>query len=154
MVIRVQEDDFDVGMEISHLTSGRTDVGGVATFLGFVRGYSQYDSIPLVTMTLEHYPAMTERQLGAIESEARRRWLLCDLRIVHRVGKLRPGERIVFVATAAKHRAAAFESCQFLIDWLKTRAPFWKRERTTHSAIWVKPCILDIAAATRWDKDG
>ena len=147
-MFRVQTDDFDVGTELAHLTTGRTDVGGLATFLGFVRGHRQADSAPLVTMTIEHYPGMIERQLAAMEAEARRRWLLCDLLIIHRIGQLRPGERIVLVATAAEHRAAAFEACQFLIDWLKTRAPLWKREETINDSIWIKPCILDTTAVT------
>ncbi len=153
-MIRVQEDDFDVGTELARLTTGRTDVGGIATFLGFVRGHGQADMSPLVTMTLEHYPGMTERQLAAIALEARRRWRLCDLLIVHRIGQLMPGDKIVLVATSAKHRAAAFECCQFLIDWLKTRAPFWKLEKTTYSSTWVKPRTRDTAATTRWDNNG
>lgn len=147
-MIRVQECDFDVGAELARLTAGRIDVGGVAIFLGLVRG--EVDSIPLLAMTLEHYSGMTERQLTEVETRARRRWPLRDVLIIHRVGRLQPGEHIVLVATLANHRAAALESCQFLIDWLKTSAPFWKLEETARSTIWVKAHVTDAIAAARW----
>ncbi|VBB69711.1 Molybdenum cofactor biosynthesis protein MoaE [invertebrate metagenome] len=148
-MIRVQESDFDVGTELARLATDCTDIGGVATFLGFVRG--QVGGIPLITMTLEHYPGMTERQLTAIEATAKRRWQLYDTLIVHRVGQLRPGERIVLVATAAHHRAAAFEACQFLIDWLKTHVTLWKLEETAHGSSWVESRAADITAKNRWN---
>lgn len=148
-MIRVQKPDFDVGAELAHLVTGCTDIGCVASFLGLVR--DKVDGIPLVAMTLEHYPGMTERRLAEIEDEARYRWTLYDTLIVHRVGRLRPGERIVLVATAASHRDAAFESCQFLIDWLKTSAPFWKLEETVHGPIWVVARVTDTIRATRWN---
>ncbi len=152
-MIRVQEDDFDFGKELARLTTGRTDVGGVATFLGFVRGHGQTNSAPLVSMTLEHYPGMSEGQLAAMESEARDRWPLCDLLIIHRFGDLKPGDKIVMVATFAKHRVAAFESCQFLVDKLKTRVPFWKLEKTKNNSTWVMPHTSDTAAAMHWDSN-
>lgn len=150
-VIRVQEYDFDAGAELTRLTGGRIDVGGIAVFLGLVRG--AVDSMPLLAITLEHYPGMTERRLTEAETEARRRWPLQGVLIIHRVGRLQPGERIVLVATAAGHRAAALESCQFLIDYLKTDAPFWKLEETGCSATWVEARVADTIAAARWDSE-
>jgi len=124
-VIRVQREDFDVGAELARMTADRTDVGGLASFVGLVRETNEGER--LVAMTLEHYPAMTEKRLAEIEAEACKRWPLQASLIIHRYGRLTPGERIVLVATASSHRQAALESCQFLIDWLKTQAPFWKR---------------------------
>ena len=148
-MIRVQEEDFDVGAEFARLTDGRTDVGGVASFVGIVR-----DAAGAVNaMTLEHYPGMTERELEKIEAEARRRWPLQDVLIVHRYGRLEPGERIVLVLTASEHRNAALESCQFLIDWLKTKAPFWKLEEGESGGSWVEATQSDDAAAERWASD-
>ena len=148
-MIRVQEEDFDVGAEFARLTDGRTDVGGVASFVGIVR-----DAAGAVNaMTLEHYPGMTERELEKIEAEARRRWPLQDVLIVHRYGRLEPGERIVLVLTASEHRDAALESCQFLIDWLKTKAPFWKLEEGESGGTWVEARQSDDAAAERWASD-
>ena len=148
-MIRVQQEDFDVGAELSHLTAGRTDVGGVATFIGLVRDLAGGEAIG--AMTLEHYPGMTERKLAEIEAEARRRWPLQASLIIHRYGRLEPGDRIVFVATASAHRQAALESCAFLIDWLKTKAPFWKLEERSGEARWVEARDADRRAATRWD---
>ncbi|MFQ5959370.1 MAG: molybdenum cofactor biosynthesis protein MoaE, partial [Alphaproteobacteria bacterium] len=128
MAVRVQSEDIDVGAEIAALTEGRHDIGGVVTFVGLVRdvaGGARIDA-----MTLEHYPGMTERKLAEVEAEARERWPLAASLIVHRYGRLEPGERIVLVVTAAAHRGAAFAACEFLIDWLKTKAPFWKLEET------------------------
>lgn len=148
-MIRVQEEDFDVGAEFARLTDGRTDVGGVASFVGIVR-----DAAGAVNaMTLEHYPGMTERELEKIEAEARRRWPLQDILIVHRYGRLEPGERIVLVLTASEHRNAALESCQFLIDWLKTKAPFWKLEEGESGGTWVEARQSDDDAAERWASD-
>src|ERR687883_118458 len=127
-MIRVQREDFDVGAELEALTRGKTGIGGITSFVGLVRDIAGDKRIG--AMTLEHYPGMTERELEAIEAEARRRWPLDAVLIIHRYGRLEPGERIVLVATASAHREAAFESCQFLIDWLKTKAPFWKLEET------------------------
>ena len=149
-MIRVQREDFDIGAELARLTAGRSDVGGLASFVGLVR--DQANGAALTAMTLEHYPGMTEKRLAEIEAEATRRWVLVDSLIIHRYGRLLPGERIVLVATAASHRAAALESCQFLIDWLKTQAPFWKLEETTSGSNWVAAREADDQAAARWRK--
>ena len=147
-MIRVQGGDFEPGAEIDKLLEGRTAVGGVASFIGVVRDAP--DGPALRAMTLEHYPGMTERMLAAIEEEANRRWNLSASLIVHRYGRMVPGDRIVLVVTAAPHRQAALESCQFLIDWLKTKAPFWKREETEEGGHWVEAQARDDVAAARW----
>ena len=152
-MIRVQREDFDVGAELSQLTAGRTDIGGVATFIGLVRDVAGGAAIG--AMTLEHYPGMTERKLAEIEAEAQRRWPLQATLIIHRYGRLEPGDRIVLVVTASAHRAAALEACHFLIDWLKTKAPFWKLEETGGGeARWVDARSADDAAAERWVRPG
>jgi len=147
-MIRVQQQDFDPGAELAALTRGRRDVGGVAQFIGLVR--DQADGKPIQAMTLEYYPGMTERKLAEIEAEARRRWPLQDCLVIHRHGRLVPGERIVLVATVSAHRTAALEACQFLIDWLKTEAPFWKFEETAEGGEWVEARQADDDAAKRW----
>lgn len=147
-MIRIQENDFDVGAELELLSGGDASVGGVCAFVGLVRDMA--GDAPVSAMTLEHYPAMTERQLADIDAEARARWPLIDTVIVHRFGRLQPGDRIVLVATASSHRDAAFEACRFLIDWLKTRAPFWKREHGPDGERWVEARAADDAAAARW----
>ncbi len=147
-MVRVQCEPFDVGAELAALTRGRTDIGGVATFTGLVREVAGDERVH--AMTLEHYPSMTERQLEAIEAEAHRRWPLQASLIVHRVGRMLPGEVIVLVATASAHRAAALEACAFLIDWLKTKAPFWKLEETPEGERWVEARAADDRAAGRW----
>ena len=149
MTVRVQREDFDVGTELDALTRGRHDIGGVSTFVGLVREIGNGGSAS--TMTLEHYPGMTEKMLSQIEAEAKARWQLDATLIVHRYGRLEPGDRIVLVATASAHRRAALESCEFLIDWLKTKAPFWKLEETEAGAQWVAAKESDDAAASRWD---
>lgn len=148
MAVRVQAEDFDMGAEVAALTAGRPSIGGVASFLGLVRDVA--GGMPVTAMTLEHYPGMTERQLDAIEAEARARWPLDDVLIIHRYGRLEPGDRIVLVVTASAHREAAFESCHFLMDWLKTKAPFWKLEATPEGERWVDAKDSDDAAAARW----
>ena len=148
MTIRVQHEDFDLGAELTALTHGKTGIGGFASVVGLVRDVAGSERI--AAMTLEHYPGMTERQLAEIEAEARRRWPLEAVLIIHRVGRLLPGEQIVLVATASAHRQAAFESCQFLIDWLKTKAPFWKLEETPAGERWVDARASDDDAALRW----
>lgn len=148
-MIRVQAEDFDPGAEIARFSAGNGKVGGVCLFLGLVRDFMG-DGTGVAGMTLEHYPGMTEKQLAAIEEEARRRWPLEDALIIHRYGRLEAGDRIVLVATASAHREAAFESCHFLIDWLKTRAPFWKVEHTAEGDHWVAAKDSDDAAASRW----
>lgn len=147
-MIRVQEEDFDVGAEIARLTAGNHAIGGVASFVGLVRDVAGDRRIG--GMTLEHYPAMTEKELARIEVEARRRWPLAASLVIHRYGRLEPGARIVLVVTASAHRTAAFDSCQFLVDWLKTQAPFWKREDTETGPQWVDARAADADAAARW----
>jgi molybdopterin synthase catalytic subunit len=149
-MIRVQREDFDVGAELARLGAGRRDIGGVVSFVGLVRDMAGEARIG--AMTLEHYPGMTERELQRIEDEARARWPLADSLIIHRHGRLEPGDRIVIVATASAHREAAFEACHFLIDWLKTKAPFWKLEDTERGPQWVAAEARDDAAASRWVK--
>jgi molybdopterin synthase catalytic subunit len=147
-VIRVQTDDFDPGAELRALTAGRHDIGGVVSFVGLVRDIA--GGAKIGAMTLEHYAGMTEKQLGEIDAEANRRWPLSDSLIIHRYGRLEPGDRIVLVITASPHRDAAFDACRFLIDWLKTKAPFWKLEDTDQGAKWVDADAKDDAAAARW----
>ena len=147
-MIRVQREDFDAGAEIAALSQGDTAIGGVAAFIGLVRDVAGGEAVS--AMTLEHYPGMTEKQLARVEAEACARWPLQASLVIHRYGRLAPGDRIVLVVTASAHRAAALESCQFLIDWLKTRAPFWKREETPDGARWVAARASDEAAAGRW----
>jgi molybdopterin synthase catalytic subunit len=148
-MIRVQEAPFDVGAELLALSAGRTDIGAVASFTGLVRDLA--DSQTVSAMTLEHYPGMTERKLEEIEAEAHKRWRLQASLIIHRYGRMLAGEPIVLVATASPHRAAALESCAFLIDWLKTKAPFWKLEETEDGAFWVDARSSDDEATSRWD---
>lgn len=147
-MIRVQAEDFDPGAEIERLVAGRHDIGGVVSFTGLVRDLA--GDARIGAMTLEHYPGMTEKQLQAIEEEAARRWPLAASLIVHRYGRLEPGDRIVLVVTASPHRDAAFDACRFLIDWLKTKAPFWKLEETAGGGQWVKAQASDDRAAARW----
>jgi molybdopterin synthase catalytic subunit len=147
-MIRVQREDFDVGYELDALTRDMTAVGGVTSFIGLVRDVADGEKIE--SMTLEHYPGMTEKMLAEIEEEARRRWTLEAVLIVHRYGELKPGDRIVLVACASPHRDAAFDACRFLIDWLKTKAPFWKLEETSEGARWVEAKESDDQAAERW----
>ncbi|MDE2164907.1 MAG: molybdenum cofactor biosynthesis protein MoaE [Alphaproteobacteria bacterium] len=149
-MIRVQREDFDVGAEIERLARDKTTIGGVVTFVGTVRSAGGADAI--TAMTLDHYPGMTEDELAAIEAEANKRWKLEASLIVHRYGRLLPGERIVLVVTAAAHRAAAFAANEFLVDWLKTKAPFWKQEETPQGARWVEAQDSDDQAAKRWAK--
>ena len=149
MAVRVQREDFDPGREIEALTAGDTAIGGVASFIGLVRDMAGGERVG--AMTLEHYPGMTEKMLREIEAEAGRRWPLQASLIVHRYGRLEPGDRIVLVITASAHRDAALEACHFLIDWLKTKAPFWKLEETGGGEKrWVDARADDDAAAERW----
>ncbi len=146
--IRVQTADFDVGAEVAALTAGRGDVGGVGCFVGIVR---DDPARPLAAMTLEHYPGMTEQAMGAIAAEAERRWTLLGCTLLHRVGRLPVGANIVLVLAAAAHRQAALDATGFLIDWLKTRAPFWKQEAFADgTARWVDARCDDDDAASRW----
>src|SRR5215831_11279600 len=148
MVIRVQREDFDVGAELERLTADNHRIGGVACFIGLVRDMGGNDRVS--ALTLEHYPGMTERKLTEIEAEARSRWPLDATLVIHRYGRLGPGDRIVLVATASPHREAALASCQFLIDWLKTDAPFWKSEETPGGERWVESRTEDDTARRRW----
>jgi molybdopterin synthase catalytic subunit len=150
--IVVNECDFDVGAEIAALTAGRTDIGGVGCFVGTVR-----DTAPgapeVAALTLEHYPAMTQKALERIVDEAERRWPLLGCTVIHRVGRMLPGENIVLVIAASAHRQAALDATAFLIDWLKTKAPFWKREDlASGDSVWVDARESDDAAAERWQE--
>jgi molybdopterin synthase catalytic subunit len=147
MAVRVQREDFDVGAEIAALTAGCADVGAVVTFTGRVRG----DEGDVAAMTLEHYPGMTETELSRIEADAQSRWRLQASLIVHRVGELKPGDNIVLVVTASAHRQAAFEAAGFLMDYLKMRAPFWKKETdASGNTVWVEAREADESAVRRW----
>jgi molybdopterin synthase catalytic subunit len=144
-MIKVQREDFDIGAEMDRLTKGNHRIGGVASFVGLVR-----DMGDVSALTLEHYPGMTEKKLTQIEAEANRRWPLDATLIIHRYGRLEPGDRIVLVATASPHREAALEACHFLIDWLKTDAPFWKSEETPDGERWVGKRAEDDKAREGW----
>jgi molybdopterin synthase catalytic subunit len=150
-MIRVQEEDFDANQEIRALTEGNKGIGGVASFIGLVRESTNNQSIS--SLTLEHYPGMTEKILEQIEKDARERWSLNEVLVIHRVGRMEPGDQIVLVVTTSAHREAALESCQFLIDKLKTGAPFWKQEETPEGSHWVAERPDDINASERWDTD-
>lgn len=154
MAVRVQREDFDTGAEIRRLTAGRTDIGAIVTFTGTVRGSARAER-HIAAMTLEHYPGMTEAELERVEAEANARWPLQASLIVHRFGELAPGDNIVLVVTASAHRHAAFASAEFLMDFLKTRAPFWKKEAGPDgTADWVDARESDDAATARWGDDG
>lgn len=146
MTIRVQAEDFDIAAETAALTAGRDDIGAVVTFTGLVRGGD------IAAMTLEHYPEMTEKALAKIEAEANARWPLKASLIIHRVGRLRPGEQIVLVAAASANRHAAFEAASFLMDYLKTDAPFWKAEERPEGTAWVDARETDTTARDRWSQ--
>ena len=151
-MIRVQTEDFDIGAEVRRLTAGRTDLGAIVTFTGTVRDTAK--GKPITSMTLEHYPGMTELELERIEAEAQARWPLDASLIIHRVGPMAPGENIVLVVTASAQRHAAFEAAEFLMDYLKTQAPFWKSEAGADGrAHWVDARESDDAALARWRKE-
>ena len=152
MTIQVQEADFDVGAEISALRAGNPQIGAVASFIGLVRDMN--DGSNVAAMTLEHYPAMTHKALAAIVADAETRWTLLGCTVIHRVGALFPTDQIVLVAVAASHRADAFAACEFIMDFLKTQAPFWKKEQTPEGERWVGGRDSDEAAAGRWIKPG
>jgi molybdopterin synthase catalytic subunit len=147
-MIRVQQEDFDLGRELAALATGNHHIGGLCSFVGLVRDMAGGEEIG--AMTLEHYPGMTEKMLERIEAEAKERWPLEASLIIHRYGRLEPGDQIVLVATASPHREAAFEACHFLIDWLKTQAPFWKLEEKDSGAEWVEARESDDKAAEKW----
>lgn len=149
MPVRVQREDFDLGAEVAALRAGNPKVGAVAAFVGLVRDLN--DGSGVSTLTLEHYPGMTESALDEICAQARARWDLLDVLVVHRVGELRPTDQIVLVAVTSSHRGEAFAACEFVMDYLKTRAPFWKKERTPQGERWVEARSSDDEAAARWD---
>lgn len=152
MAVRVQRQDFDLGAEVAALTAGRTDIGAIVTFTGTVRGEAK--GAPITAMTLEHYPGMTESELARIEAEAMRRWPLQASLVVHRFGELKPGDNIVLVVTASAHRQAAFQAAEFLMDFLKTAAPFWKKESGPGTpGAWVDARESDDEARARWHPD-
>lgn len=147
-MIKVQREDFDIGREIAALTDGNHAIGGLAMFVGLVRDLAEHGRIS--AMTLEHYPGMTEKRLEEIAAEAKARWPLESVLVIHRYGRLEPGDRIVLVAATSAHRQAALDACAFLIDWLKTKAPFWKLEEGDHGAEWVDARESDDLAAAKW----
>ncbi len=148
MSVRVQEEDFDAGAEIARLRAGDARVGAVASFIGTVRDVN--DDATVARLTLEHYPGMTEKALQAIVAEAKQRFDVYEVLVIHRVGELRPTDQIVLVAVTGAHRGEAFDACRFVMDYLKTRAPFWKKERTPQGERWVDARVSDDEAAARW----
>lgn len=150
MPVRVQQEDFDVGAELAALTAGDARVGALASFVGLVRDRNDGDRVS--GMTLEHYPGMTEKALLDIVEAAKARWSLYDVLVIHRVGPMLPTDRIVLVATTSAHRGEAFAACEFVMDYLKTQAPFWKREETPDGARWVDAREADDAALKRWQE--
>ena len=150
VTIRIQEQDFDIAREIAALSHGRTDIGAVVSFSGICRGSEGEEAID--ALTLEHYPGMAEAEIKRHADEAMSRWPLQGLTIVHRFGRIEPGQNIVLVVTASKHRQAAFEAAEFLMDYLKTSAPFWKQEEGAKGGSWVEARAHDDAAAARWTK--
>jgi molybdopterin synthase catalytic subunit len=153
VTIRIQQADFDVAREIAALTAGRTDIGAVVTFSGICRGQeTDLGADAIAALTLEHYPGMAEAEIGRHVTEASRRWPLTGVTVIHRVGRITPGENIVLVLTASAHRQAAFSAAEFLMDYLKASAPFWKREETKAGTNWVDASSRDDEAAARWSK--
>lgn len=148
--IRVQTDDFDVSVESARLRAGNARIGAIASFVGLVRDVNDGDGVN--TLTLEHYPGMTEKALDKIVTEATSRWEVLDATVIHRVGELKPLDQIVLVIVASGHRGDAFRACEFIMDYLKTEAPFWKKERTADGERWVDSRESDAHAAARWQK--
>jgi molybdopterin synthase catalytic subunit len=148
MTVRIQTEDFDAGAEIAAMRRDNPAVGAIASFVGVVRDVNEGDSVS--EMTLEHYPGMTEKSIEEILDQARSRWRVIDVLVVHRVGVLKPTDQIVLVVVSSGHRGDAFAACEFIMDYLKTRAPFWKKERTTDGARWVDARATDDVAAERW----
>ena len=148
MKILVQADAFDLGTEVDAMRQGRTDIGAIASFVGLARDIDEGSGV--AAMTLEHYPGMTEKALVALVDEASARWTLQDVTVIHRIGRLLPGDPIVLVAVASRHRSEAFAACEFIMDYLKTQAPFWKKEETPEGERWVEARASDDAAAARW----
>ncbi|HEY7761191.1 MAG TPA: molybdopterin synthase catalytic subunit MoaE [Burkholderiales bacterium] len=150
MPVRVQAEDFDLGAEIQALRGGNPAVGAIASFVGLVRDVSDGERVS--EMTLEHYPGMTERALEQIVTQAKSRWDIIDVLVVHRIGRLRPLDQIVLVVVTGAHRGEAFAACEFVMDYLKTQAPFWKKEQTPAGARWVEARAADDRAADRWSE--
>lgn len=148
-MIRVQQEDFDTGLELRQLRAANPAIGAVVSFVGLVRDLNEGNAVSC--MTLEHYPGMTEKSLQQIVAAAQQRWPLMGVRVIHRVGPLLPCEQIVLVAVASAHRGDAFSACEFIMDYLKTRAPFWKKEQTPAGAQWVDAREADDSAAARWE---
>jgi molybdopterin synthase catalytic subunit len=148
MAVRIQTEDFDLGREVERMRAGNAKIGAVASFVGLVRDVNEATEVR--TMTLEHYPGMTEKALAQIIDEARARWDIYDALIIHRVGELKPGDQIVLAAVAGAHRGEAFAACEFIMDYLKTRAPFWKKEQTPAGERWVEARASDEEKASRW----
>ena len=148
MPVRIQSEDFDAGREIAFLRAGNAQVGAVAAFVGVVRDMN--DGSAVADMALEHYPGMTEKAIAKIIDQAKSRWNIFDVMVVHRVGRLKPTDQIVLVVVSSAHRGDAFEACEFVMDYLKTRAPFWKKEQTPQGARWVESRPSDDVAAERW----
>ena len=151
MAIRVQSQPFDPGVELNALHAANLGIGAVVSFVGYVRDFNEGREVG--GMFLEHFPGMTEKALGKIAEEAMQRWPLLGIEIIHRIGRLEPGEPIVFVGTTSAHRQAAFDACNFVMDYLKTRAPFWKKEQGSAGASWVEGRASDQQAAQRWQDD-
>ena len=149
--IRIQTQDFDLGAEVNALKDGNAKIGAIAAFVGLVRDTN--DGSGVSTLTLEHYPAMTEKALAGIVDQARSRWDVIDATLIHRVGKLKPTDQIVLVIVASGHRGDAFEACAFIMDYLKTQAPFWKKESTLRGERWVEARQSDDVALSRWKVD-
>src|SRR5262249_28431165 len=149
--IRLQRENFDASTEAAKLTQGRTDIGAVVTFTGLCRGAESGE--PIAALTLEHYPGMAEAEIASHVEEAQSRWPLLGVTVIHRYGRIPPGENIVLVVTASSHRQAAFAAAEFLMDYLKTRAPFWKQVESAAGTTWVEAKQSDDAAADRWRKD-
>ncbi|MBY0266611.1 MAG: molybdopterin synthase catalytic subunit MoaE [Burkholderiales bacterium] len=149
--VRVQDADFDIGAEIAAMRRGNPKIGAIASFVGVVRDINDGDAVS--TMTLEHYPGMTEKSIGAIIDQARGRWEVLDVQVIHRVGTLKPTDQIVLVIVASGHRGDAFDACEFIMDYLKTQAPFWKKEVTPKGARWVDARSSDDSALERWQQD-
>ena len=151
MKIVVQSEPFDLGAEVDAMRAGRTDIGAIASFVGLARDMNEGSGV--TAMTLEHYPGMTEKALSKLVDDANARWALLDVTVIHRIGRLLPGDPIVLVAVASAHRGEAFAACEFIMDFLKTQAPFWKKEETPEGARWVEARESDDAAAARWSRD-
>ena len=148
MTVRIQEADFDLSQEIANLRQARPKIGAIAAFIGLVRDVNAGEAVS--ELTLEHYPAMTQKALEAIVAETKQRWQIDDALVIHRIGRLLPTDQIVLVAVASSHRGAAFQACEFIMDFLKTQAPFWKKEQTPAGAHWVEARDSDALSAARW----